>query len=204
MALHLGSCITSERQLWLAVMIACVMLILWVQCRHDVFETTSHPAITLQQQVHIFVKGKQSMRHHESSTVPKLLKYNIFLVRAGSCQGSSLVVMSKGTRYTQQSYKVSDAFPFEWIKKKWKENFYITSMATAGQPMAFIFSEGYCSLTRFKKHHHCLTWPLCCMLHKTCRSVCLAAVSCQTRDNAFSNRIACHISAEHYKFQINA
>lgn len=42
------------------------------------------------------------------------------------------MVMSKGTRYTQQSYKVSDAFPFEWIKKKWKENFYITSMATAG------------------------------------------------------------------------
>ena len=40
--------------------------------------------------------------------------------------------MSKGTRYTQQSYKVSDAFPFEWIKKKWKESFYITSMATAG------------------------------------------------------------------------
>ena len=40
--------------------------------------------------------------------------------------------MSKGTRYTQQSYKVSDAFPFEWIKKKWKENFYITGMATAG------------------------------------------------------------------------
>jgi len=47
-----------------------------------------------------------------------------------------LVVMSKGTRYTQQSYKVSDAFPFEWIKKKWKENFYITSMATAGEPQA--------------------------------------------------------------------
>ena len=40
--------------------------------------------------------------------------------------------MSKGTRYTQQSYKVSNAFPFEWIKKKWKENFYITGMATAG------------------------------------------------------------------------
>ena len=51
---------------------------------------------------------------------------------AGSCHGNSLVVMSKGTRYTQQSYKVSDAFPFEWIKKKWKENFYITGMATAG------------------------------------------------------------------------
>lgn len=56
----------------------------------------------------------------------------VWTCHAGSCHGSSLVVMSKGTRYTQQSYKVSDAFPFEWIKKKWKENFYITSMATAG------------------------------------------------------------------------
>ena len=55
-----------------------------------------------------------------------------FVNHSGSCHSSSLVVMSKGTRYTQQSYKVSDAFPFEWIKKKWKENFYITSMATAG------------------------------------------------------------------------
>lgn len=49
--------------------------------------------------------------------------------------------MSKGTRYTQQSYKVSDAFPFEWIKKKWKESFYITSMATAGAPSAYAADE---------------------------------------------------------------
>lgn len=40
--------------------------------------------------------------------------------------------MSKGTKYTQQSYKVADTFPFEWIKKKWNENFYITSLATGG------------------------------------------------------------------------
>lgn len=40
---------------------------------------------------------------------------------AGSAPGASLVVMSKGTPYTQQSYKVSDSFPFKWINKKWKE-----------------------------------------------------------------------------------
>ena len=50
---------------------------------------------------------------------------------AGSMSGSSLVVMSKGTPYTQQSYKVSDSFPFKWINKKWKEGFYVTSMATS-------------------------------------------------------------------------
>ena len=66
---------------------------------------------------------------------------------AGSCHGSSLVVMSKGTRYTQQSYKVSDAFPFEWIKKKWKENFYITSMATAGVCQRYLQSLLLCILT---------------------------------------------------------
>ncbi|KAK6925726.1 Protein kinase domain [Dillenia turbinata] len=51
---------------------------------------------------------------------------------AGANNGSSLVVMSKGTQYTQQSYKVSDSFPFKWINKKWREGFHVTSMATAG------------------------------------------------------------------------
>ena len=51
---------------------------------------------------------------------------------AGSTTGSALVIMSKGTPYTQQSYKVSDSFPFKWINKKWKEGFYVTSMATSG------------------------------------------------------------------------
>jgi hypothetical protein len=37
---------------------------------------------------------------------------------AGASSGASLVVMSKGTPYTQQSYKVSDSFPFKWINKK--------------------------------------------------------------------------------------
>ena len=51
---------------------------------------------------------------------------------AGSTNMQALVVMSKGTKFTQQSYKVSDSFPYEWIKKKWKESFSITAMATAG------------------------------------------------------------------------
>ena len=53
-------------------------------------------------------------------------------VVAGASDFSSLVVMSKGTKFTQQSYKVADTFPFEWIKKKWKEGFHITSLATGG------------------------------------------------------------------------
>ncbi|TYH91678.1 hypothetical protein ES332_A13G130900v1 [Gossypium tomentosum] len=51
---------------------------------------------------------------------------------AGANNGSSLVVMSKGTPYTQQSYKVSESFPFKWINKKWKEGFHVTSMTTSG------------------------------------------------------------------------
>merc|ERR1719375_659724 len=60
---------------------------------------------------------------------------------AGSAIGSSLVVMSKGTSYTQQSYKVSDSFPFKWINKKWKEGFYVTSMATSSQRWAVVMSR---------------------------------------------------------------
>eukprot|EP00268_Persea_americana_P032743 TRINITY_DN3229_c0_g1_i1.p1 TRINITY_DN3229_c0_g1~~TRINITY_DN3229_c0_g1_i1.p1 ORF type:complete len:702 (+),score=133.78 TRINITY_DN3229_c0_g1_i1:222-2327(+) len=60
---------------------------------------------------------------------------------AGANNGSSLVVMSKGTQYAQQSYKVSDSFPFKWINKKWREGFYVTSMATAGSRWGVVMSR---------------------------------------------------------------
>ena len=47
--------------------------------------------------------------------------------------------MSKGTKFTQQSYKVADTFPFEWIKKKWVEGFAVTTIAscqTDGRPIS--------------------------------------------------------------------
>ncbi|KAK6129677.1 hypothetical protein DH2020_036543 [Rehmannia glutinosa] len=61
---------------------------------------------------------------------------------AGANNGSSLVVMSKGTQYLQQSYKVSESFPFKWINKKWREGFYVTAMATAGTKWAVVMSRG--------------------------------------------------------------
>ncbi|KAK8618819.1 hypothetical protein V6N13_132798 [Hibiscus sabdariffa] len=61
---------------------------------------------------------------------------------AGATDGCSLVVMSKGTSYLQQSYKVSDSFPFKWINKKWREGFYVTSMATSGSRWAVVMSRG--------------------------------------------------------------
>ncbi|XP_074579326.1 casein kinase 1-like protein HD16 [Curcuma longa] len=60
---------------------------------------------------------------------------------AGANNGSSLVVMSKGTQYAQQSYKVSESFPFKWINKKWKEGFFVTAMATAGSRWAVVMSR---------------------------------------------------------------
>jgi serine/threonine protein kinase len=60
---------------------------------------------------------------------------------AGSVGGSSLVVMSKGTSYTQQSYKVSDSFPFKWINKKWREGFFVTAMATSHSRWAVVMSR---------------------------------------------------------------
>ncbi|XP_071702829.1 casein kinase 1-like protein HD16 [Rutidosis leptorrhynchoides] len=61
---------------------------------------------------------------------------------AGANNGSSLVVMSKGTPFLQQSYKVSESFPFKWINKKWKEGFHVTAMATAGSRWAIVMSRG--------------------------------------------------------------
>ena len=47
-----------------------------------------------------------------------------------------------GTQYLQQSYKVSDSFPFKWINKKWREGFYVTAMATSGNRWGVVMSRG--------------------------------------------------------------
>lgn len=56
----------------------------------------------------------------------------------------------EGTQYTQQSYKVSDSFPFKWINKKWREGFHVTSMATAGSRWGVVMSRnsGYSEQVR--------------------------------------------------------
>ena len=47
-----------------------------------------------------------------------------------------------GTQYLQQSYKVSESFPFKWINKKWREGFSVTAMATSGSKWAIVMSRG--------------------------------------------------------------
>ncbi|KAH7837637.1 hypothetical protein Vadar_016150 [Vaccinium darrowii] len=60
---------------------------------------------------------------------------------AGANNGSSLVVMSKGTEYGQQCYVCEASFPFSWIKDKWSERFYVTSMATSGGEWRVVMSK---------------------------------------------------------------
>ncbi|KAL1211554.1 Casein kinase 1-like protein HD16 [Cardamine amara subsp. amara] len=81
----------------------------------------------------VFLHKKWIMKQWEN-------KYLITSI-AGANNGSSLVVMSKGTSYTQQSYKVSDLFPYKWVNKKWKEGFHVTSMATSGSLWCVVASR---------------------------------------------------------------
>ncbi|KAG7580582.1 hypothetical protein ISN44_As08g003660 [Arabidopsis suecica] len=60
---------------------------------------------------------------------------------AGANNGGSLVVMSKGTLYTKQSYKTSHSIPLKWMDKKWKEGFHVTSMTTAGSGWGVVMSR---------------------------------------------------------------
>ncbi|KAI7752018.1 hypothetical protein M8C21_009199 [Ambrosia artemisiifolia] len=61
---------------------------------------------------------------------------------AGTNDGSSLIVMSKGTPYILQAIIVSEKFQFEWIDKKWKLGYNITAMATEGNKWVVVMSLG--------------------------------------------------------------
>jgi len=65
-----------------------------------------------------------------------------FSSRATMSLTSTGDLLVSGTQYLQQSYKVSESFPFKWINKKWKEGFFVTAMATAGSRWAIVMSRG--------------------------------------------------------------
>ncbi|EXB97658.1 hypothetical protein L484_020208 [Morus notabilis] len=61
---------------------------------------------------------------------------------AGADNGSSLVVMSKGTQFLNQTYKVNDPFPSDYIEDMQKREYFITAMATSGSKWAVVVSKG--------------------------------------------------------------
>ncbi|KAG5583356.1 hypothetical protein H5410_053983 [Solanum commersonii] len=73
-----------------------------------------------------------------------LVKATVADIRVLELQYQSInfsVLNESGTPYTQQSYKVSESFPFKWINKKWKEGFHVTSMTTAGNRWGVVMSR---------------------------------------------------------------
>mmetsp|Transcript_11245 Transcript_11245/g.33757 ORF Transcript_11245/g.33757 Transcript_11245/m.33757 type:complete len:736 (+) Transcript_11245:214-2421(+) len=44
-------------------------------------------------------------------------------------QEGSLVVMTAGTDFQRQSYKIANSLPFDWIRRKWSEGFKVTAAA---------------------------------------------------------------------------
>lgn len=50
---------------------------------------------------------------------------------------------------------LADSFPFEWIKKKWREAFHVTAMATSGTQWAVVMSRGagYLDQVRWRGWH---------------------------------------------------
>jgi len=86
----------------------------------------------------------EHFRHYGILLVSEFVAYSMF----------GFQMNYEGTQYTQQSYKVSDSFPFKWINKKWREGFHVTSMATAGNRWGVVMSRnsGYSEQVRLHRY----------------------------------------------------
>lgn len=82
---------------------------------------------------------------------------------------NNLLSPPAGTSYNQQSYKVSDVFPFKWITKKWKEGFFVTSMTTAGSRWGIVMSRnaGFSSQVGHFPKFYAVILEECCRKHLT-------------------------------------
>ncbi|EXB97661.1 hypothetical protein L484_020211 [Morus notabilis] len=72
---------------------------------------------------------------------------------AGADNGSSLVVMSKGIQLLNQTYKVSDSFPSDYIEDMQKRGYFITAMATSGSKWAVVVSKGAGFSSQYVRFH---------------------------------------------------
>ncbi|KAL6006098.1 Casein kinase 1-like protein hd16 [Asimina triloba] len=101
----------------------------------------------MKQRYHYNVADARLEQHIEKGNADGL-----FISSVASCANLWALIMDAGTGFTNQvyelsthflhkSYKVSDSFPFKWINKKWREGFYVTSMATAGSRWGVVMSR---------------------------------------------------------------
>mmetsp|Transcript_8814 Transcript_8814/g.32500 ORF Transcript_8814/g.32500 Transcript_8814/m.32500 type:complete len:943 (+) Transcript_8814:219-3047(+) len=54
----------------------------------------------------------------------------------------AVVVMSRRMPYTQQSYKTSRVFPFDWVQSKWQDGYRITAAIMTGVQWSILMSRG--------------------------------------------------------------
>ncbi|CAA6672712.1 unnamed protein product [Spirodela intermedia] len=82
--------------------------------------------------------GFQSQVYHIS---PEFLPKVFYITAvAGSREGKSLVVMSRGNKHSKQEYVDSNLFPSSWVDKNLKANYVVTSMATSRGRWAVVMS----------------------------------------------------------------
>jgi hypothetical protein len=83
--------------------------------------------------------------------------------------------------------QVSDSFPFKWINKKWKEGFYVTSMATSHTRWAVVMSRnaGFVDQVRLLGvlGVDCSCWGM------MCGAACLSSASCNHHLTVFCNHL---------------
>ena len=69
-----------------------------------------------------------------------------------------------GTPCTQQSYKVSESFPYKWINKQCKEGFHVTSMGTAGNRWGAVMSRN----SGYSNRVISIAWPYALFVPYAC------------------------------------
>jgi hypothetical protein len=91
--------------------------------------------------------------------------------------------------------QVSDSFPFKWINKKWKEGFYVTSMATSHTRWAVVMSRnaGYIDQVGLAAAH-LACWLPCLPSHTGIYSTGGAHLHSKSHQPALSmgSRSCCH------------
>lgn len=77
-----------------------------------------------------------------NENIRKYWDQDYYITSASYTSHGWFLAASLGTVWTDQGYKLSSAWPSDWVQSKWSDGFYITSLAASESQYFLVASEG--------------------------------------------------------------
>lgn len=99
-------------------------------CGSERWSVTLDAGSQLEDQMYVVVEGGPDTAEEIRRQVKAAWSEDYIITEFAGCDsGRALVVLSSGVPHYSQSFQLSQAFPYSWISRKWKDDFHVSALS---------------------------------------------------------------------------